>query len=566
VPHFIAHTGAVRAWGVRDARRPRRFAGIVLALLAAQLSACSGRNHIGAQLPGTGGGDGTGSGGATAGSGGAGSGGAGSGGASSGGAGSGGASSGGAGSGGASSGGAGSGGASSGGAGGATGAGGVTGGGPQPRVLVVDPPTNRFVTYDRDGQPVRDYLGQLDFGSGFGARSVWVDGYGMPWDVPSTLVIFSPVAPRGLDEPLAQSVILIRSAATSGDVVKIKMVGAGGALVGAQTLSGKWEAFELSPKRGYVHALALDRTAASRTSAVIRLSDGRVVWQGFASEAGFARDDRHFVFLPGTASELPHVLDLATGAKIASTSTQIPPDHTGVSLGINAVLNDRAFIRASWDSYGELFWAVDWQGRVTKLGADMPMYVSEYLRGFDRTGARAILSRQHNGGDGRTDYLGDFEIDLGTNVVTPWSGPEFSCFGRPGEVAFKIEAGAVRACACSDGTCRALATLPTVPTTPGVLAGWSPRLLVSADRRTVVVTYEWQSQIAPGSFPEILCLRASGEVIARLPWGLAELDDTGQMLLIRPWGGPMSKLGIANLVTGTVTLLDPAQKAVIVYE
>jgi hypothetical protein len=565
VPHTIAHTGAVRASGVREARRPRRFAETLLALIALQLSACSGRNHIGAQLPGTGGSDGPGSGGATAGSGGAT---AGSGGATggNGGAGNGGAGSGGAGNGGAGSGGAGNGGAGSGGAGGATGAGGAAGGGPQPRVLVVDPPTNRFVAYDRDGQPVRDYRGELDFGSGFGARSVWVEGYGMPWDVPSTLVVASPVAPRGLHEPLAQSVILIRSAATSGDVVKIKMVATGGALVGAQTFSGRWEAFELSPKRGYVYALALDRTAASRTSAVIRLSDGRVVWQGFATEAGFARDDRHFVFLPGTASELPHVIDLATGAKIASTSTQIPPDHTGVSLGINAVLNDRAVIRASWDSYGELFWAVDWQGRVTKLGADMPMYVSEYLRGFDPTGARAILSRQHNGGDGRTDYLGDFEIDLGTNTVTPWSGPEFSCFGRPGEAAFKIDSGAVHACSCSDGTCRALATLPPVPTTPGVLTGWSPRLLVSADRRTVVVTYEWISQIAPGSFPEILCLRASGEVITRLPWGLAELDDTGQLLLIRPFGGPISNLRIANLVTGTVTVLDPAQKAVIVYE
>src|SRR5262245_10463942 len=76
------------------------------------------------------------------------------------------------------------------GAGGATGgSGGATGGAGgssvvvvQPRALIIDPPTNRFQTFDLDGQPVRIFNSELDFGAGFGGQVIWVGGLGTGWD------------------------------------------------------------------------------------------------------------------------------------------------------------------------------------------------------------------------------------------------------------------------------------------------------------------------------------------------------------------------------------------------
>ena len=117
-----------------------------------------------------------------------------------------------------------------------------------------------------------------------------------------------------------------------------------------------------------------------------------------------------------------------------------------------------------------------------------------------------------------------------TTARTTWDGADFSCFRRPSEVAFKIVGSALQSCACGDNTCTTIATLPAVPQ-----SGWLPRLLVSADRRTVVVGYDWGLNSLPTSYPEIVALRANGDVIGRFSFGFAELDDTGQLLLIRPW-------------------------------
>ena len=149
-----------------------------------------------------------------------------------------------------------------GGAAGAAGAAGAIGTGPQPRVLFVDPPTSRFLSYDRDGQPVHDYGTQLDFGSGFGGRGIWLDGW-LPvnWDgAQPTGAYASAPPPRGFDEPLAASVMMIRAAATSGSTVKVKALRADGSLLATQTLSGTWTAFQISPRRMYLYGKAIHPT------------------------------------------------------------------------------------------------------------------------------------------------------------------------------------------------------------------------------------------------------------------------------------------------------------------
>ena len=249
MPDIISRACAARASARAASRGAQTFVTVILSLIAALLPACSARNHIGEQSPGAAGTGGAGIGSAgQSGAGGVGQ--AGSAGL--------------AGRGGSAAGNTGTGGATAG-TSGATGAAGATALGPQPRVLIVDPPTNRFLSFDRSGQ-ARDYRAQLDFGAGFGARTIWLDGwFSMIWDAPPLGGNYaSPGAPRGFDEPRAPSVILIRSAADSGNTVKIKAVGTSGTLLATHTLSGAWEAFQISPKRGYLYAQGHDRPPERR--------------------------------------------------------------------------------------------------------------------------------------------------------------------------------------------------------------------------------------------------------------------------------------------------------------
>jgi len=429
-------------------------------------------------------------------------------------------------------------------------------------VLIVDPATNRFASYDRDGQQVHDYSAHLDFGAGFGARSVWrEDGPGTSWDANAPSGAFwSPPPANGFDQAPMASALLISAATTAGDHVSVKAVRADGTLIGSASLSGAWNAMQLSPRRVYIAAQG--QAANPNVNAVFRLSDGQKVWQGSAVTAGFTPDDRHFVYLPGNVTALPRVLDLVQGAETASTSSQIPL-LSGLTLGLYGVVNDWAVLGTQWNGYGLLLWAVDWQGSVTRFGSDMPMAVDETLHGFDPGAAKAVFSRQANGSDGQpTSYLGGFAFDFAAKASTPWNGIDFTCFGRPSEVAFRIVGSTVQSCSCADSTCQAIATLPALT------ESWVPVLLVSDDRQTIVVDYQWPFQRAPTSFPDILALRASGQMIARLSFGFAQMDNTGRLLVLSSFvSGPHAgQLGIVNLVAGTVVYMDGASGYSIIYE
>ena len=443
------------------------------------------------------------------------------------------------------------------GAGGTTGAGGAAPIGPQPRVVLIDPMNSRFLVYGLDGQPERDLSPHLDFGAGFGDRIIYIDGLATAWGGIGGARIDGPGTPPGLDQPRTPSVILIRAIADTGDVVKVKALEPSGAIVMTQTLAGAWNGFEMSPGRGYLTAQL--STTETLTNAVVRVSDGHIVWQGSVGLSGYSPDDRHFVyFTPGTPYRLPSVVDLTTGAEIASTTTLIPSGDI-LALQLLAVLDQRAVINLSWQTYPDLLWTVDWQGKVTPFKSDVPMQVIETFRGVDPTGTKAVWSRTGTGGSSGAD-LGAFEIDLATNASTTWSGPDYSCFGRPGDIFFKIAANDVQSCACGDGACRTIATFPAVSD-----SRWHPRLHVSADRQTVVVGFDWNSQQVVVNPPEILCLRASGEVNMRLPWGRVTLDETGQLLLLGKQPAP-SQTGIVNLVAGTVSWIDQLPRTAIVYE
>jgi hypothetical protein len=264
------------------------------------------------------------------------------------------------------------------------------------------------------------------------------------------------------------------------------------------------------------------------------------------------------VFVPGnsTSASLPHILDLAGGSDVASTSTQIPT--TGVSLFLYAVVNDGAVFGTSWGDYNALLWTVDWRGTITHVGPDLPKSSIETLHAVNPAGTKALWSRQMYGTNPPPPEM--FELDFASHGVTTWSGPDSSCFGRPEEVAFKIALTSVQSCACATGVCKTIATLPAM-TDPG----WIPSLLVTADRKTLVVTYQWPLNRGPASYPEILCFRASGELITRVPYGMARLDDTGQLMLVTPW--PVARrIAIVELASGTTTSVDGGYGATFIYE
>jgi hypothetical protein len=467
------------------------------------------------------------------------------------------------------------------GGGGGAGGSGDTPAGPQPRVLVVDPATNRFLSYDRQGQIVRSYHERLDVGTGFGGRNVWVDGAVMSWDGPSDARAGSLVvaAPSGFDEPLQPSRILIRAQASPAGPTRVRVLGADSAIITEHTIAGVWEAFHLSPKRGYIYA---DRFVAAAppydVAAVIPASDGMIVAQrdvlsaGPAGEgrAAFARDDSRFVYAP-------HPYDMATPVRVLDprTSAEVVPapgSHPWFAVPnmpqtfVQGTVNDRAVLLFSGQATeGRLLYSIDWQGNFLNFAApEMPSYAADNLLAVDPPGNKVMWSRQSIDGPTRPNrYAGSFQLDFTGPPATAWTGGDAACFGRPTAVSFKVIGTSLQRCACSDGTCTTIAAVPAAPDT-----GWVPLVLTNRRGSVVVVTYDWPSSGTPAGSPNIFCFSPTGQPLASAPYGAALLDETAQLLLIRPTLGVPREHAIVDLTRGTVSLIGmpPNGSARIIYE
>jgi hypothetical protein len=124
-------------------------------------------------------------------------------------------------------------------------------------------------------------------------------------------------------------------------------------------------------------------------------------------------------------------------------------------------------------------------------------------------------------------YVGAYEMAFAGTQAAPWSGTDARCFGRTTEKTFKLSGGMLQSCNCGDGACTTIAMLPALE------SGWISQLIMNADRRTVMVTHAWARNARPLTSPDMLCYSASGQLLATFPQGAAELDATGQIVLLR---------------------------------
>jgi hypothetical protein len=274
------------------------------------------------------------------------------------------------------------------------------------------------------------------------------------------------------------------------------------------------------------------------------------------------------VYVPIDRSIPVRVLDLATRAETSPALTQ-PAFATqpGVWVQLVATTKDRAVILTEGvGKFGRLLWAMNWQAKVDRLGPDTPEYTDEYFSTFSPSGGKALWSRQTNGLDGNPiASAGAYQADLTTLASSAWTDTNVDCFERPNRTVFALKGGTttsrvVQACVCG-GACTDIATI-TVPD-----GRWIPQLSVSANGSVAVVSHAWGLGSAPTAYPDITCLSLTGQVLATMPFGLAQVDATGQMVLLqegRQTG--QGRLGIVNLATGALTWVGTASRYAIVYE
>jgi len=435
-------------------------------------------------------------------------------------------------------------------------------------VLVVDQASNRFVAYDRQGQIVRDYRARLDLGSGFTARNVWVDGRLLSWDGPTASHGGNLVgAPRGLAEPLGPSRILIHAQASATGPNKVRVLAPDGEITNEHTITGSWEAFDLSPARGYLYASRHVDAGDTTVGAVIRITDGTIVWQRDVKSAGFARDDSRFIYSPTDFGSPVRVLNPATGAEVAPTPGQ-PPWATPPNIPyayVQGTLSNRAMLMVSGNSAdGNLLYSIDWQGIVRRFGSEVPRYSNEYLHAVDPGGNKVLWSRDTNGLDGNpATHVGAFELDFASMMEGPWTGTDYSCFGRPAEVFFTLVGSSLQSCACESGTCTPIATLPALPE-----VGWLPRVVTNVAKTVAVVTYDWPLNRQPTQYPNLRCFAPNGQLLATVPFGSPEIDETGQLVLLHPSLGTGWEHAIVDLSRGSVSMIGmpPGWSPRIIYE
>jgi hypothetical protein len=430
----------------------------------------------------------------------------------------------------------------------------------QPRVLIIDPATDKFLTYDRDGQTVHDYHSALDFGAGYEKRGIRQETISVAWDATATVYYNNdfPDPLPGLDEPLRPSRIVVVAASTSGLGARAKIISMDGSVVADRAVPADHMDVRVSPAQKFLYAAqhvgSLYWCSAGTHAIVARMTDGTTVWQGTLCDTAFARDDSHLAFSPTNGCLDPpiHIVDLATGQETPAAS----PSFCDAGVVSANVLGASTLGVVFGKTGSSVPWFVDWQAKASPFAPSLsPSMIDTYVVRFNPQGSGVLW-----GGPTRQEF------NLASLTSQPWSGPDDNCYGQPDHAFVKLEGQALRYCRCSDGTCALIATLAAPAD-----AGWKPAAQLSPDGRFVFVNYSWSFDRAPVAGQDRLLYRSTGELLfsaAARYTGQILFDQTGQLAVLRSQlsRGGASELAIINLSNGQSTTLPVPRSYTIVYE
>ena len=430
----------------------------------------------------------------------------------------------------------------------------------QPRVLIIDPATDKFLTYDRDGQTVHDYHSALDFGAGYEKRGIRQEAISVAWDATATVYYNNdfPAPLPGLDEPLRPSRIVVVAASTSGLGARAKIISMDGSVVADHAVPADHMDVRVSPAQKFLYAAqhvgSLYWCSQVTHAIVARMTDGATVWQGNLCDTAFARDDSHLVFSPTNGCPEPpiHIVDLVTGQATPAS----PPASCDAGVA-SAYLRGASTLGAVFATTGlSIPSYVDWQGKVSPFAPTLsPSVTATYVVRFNPQGSGVLW-----GGPTRQEFK------LADLTSQPWKGFDDNCYGQPDRAFVKLQAPSIQYCRCSDGTCALLATLAAPAD-----AGWTPSAQLSPDGRFVFINYGWPLDRSPTVGQDRLLYRSTGELLFTAParfTGEIMFDQTGQLAVLRTRRSYVgtSELAIINLSNGQATTLPVPRSYTIVYE
>ena len=424
----------------------------------------------------------------------------------------------------------------------------------KPRVLLMAPAAEQLWACDADGQSVADYRSALDFGPGYGRRTIWSGGRGIRWD--------AWPAPGGypLNSTGGASRVLITADPSTGLVdarldSQLKVLTSDGKVEASYPVPTSSSRVVLSPRGSYVYAASTNSTACQDCSAVVlERKNGTQVVSGivtmsYPSTAAFSPDDVHFVYVPLHCEDV-HIVNLSDGQTTAVPGAALGCPTLAQSYpSVAGFLTDGVVVSAkptpsSAGNDVRLFF-VDWRGKLTPLDTGgASSQGNDSLLAIHPEGRRALWTRR-SGGTATT-----FEFDSSTLQSQPSAETYVECYGQATATRYELEASSVRACPCGSQSCTKIATLPTLE------EPWTPVLVASPDRRFVVVRYDWYLDRMPQSEANALLYDARGALLLTLPNGVFSFDRTSAMAMDCYFVGSASQdCALINLATTGVTTL-----------
>jgi hypothetical protein len=268
------------------------------------------------------------------------------------------------------------------------------------RVLLVDKASDVFAAYDANGKAVRDYHALLDFGSGYDAPWISLDGNMARWTTATDLItdIWWLRPALGRDEPAVSSTLVIAAHQTGGSSNRIKLASMAGDVLATLNVAGDYDGYALSPRARHLVA-----TKYGSTAIVLRLADQKELWRGASGTgaAAFSPDDKHLI--AAWTPEVPfELVDLESGRIIKPALSALPFPYTTDRnhVSVKAALDAGAVITPDYgygDTLTQQLWWVGWDGKLSPFDPSLPEHAFEDFVRWDAAATKALSCQCSSG-------------------------------------------------------------------------------------------------------------------------------------------------------------------------